>query len=420
MDYKKIERDDYNIHIINNKKFHNIAFAIYFTQNVDEEKFTYHNLLVNILTTACKKYDTRSKIVKKTQDIYSISPYASTVRAGNVLSTKFAISILNSKYLDKNIIKENILLLKEIILNPLIENNKFNQKYFELSLNDEISKTERLVEYSEHYTNYKAIKISSNKHENYQITRYCDIDKLKKMTNEKLYEIYQKMLTDSKIDFYISGNIDNQLELIDFIHQEFKFNNHYQLNKAFYEHLTDDNEIKYCKEKKDSEQSKVSMVIKPYNLTDFERRYVSTIFNNVLGGGANSLLNMNIREENSIAYSMYSYYNKPDNIFCVNGGFNKDNYDKIVKMVKKCIEKIQHGEFTTKLFNAAKKLYINEVMDYDESNMTLVSFYYSQDIFQSPSITERIKEVKKITKEDVIKFSKKIKISSIYYLEGEK
>ena len=104
MNYKKIECDNYNIHLINNKKYHDISFAIYFVDNVNEEKLAYHNVLVDILTTASKKYDTRSKIVKKTQDLYSINPYAVTVRCGNLLVTKFSISILNSKYLDKNII----------------------------------------------------------------------------------------------------------------------------------------------------------------------------------------------------------------------------------------------------------------------------------------------------------------------------
>ena len=134
MNYQKIENQNYNIHIINNKKYHNIVFSIYFAENIDKEKYAYHNLLVNVLTTASKKYNTRSKIIKRTQDLYSLNPLATTFRCGNLLITKFSISILNSKYLDKNIIKDNILLIKELLLNPLIENEKFDNKYFELAL----------------------------------------------------------------------------------------------------------------------------------------------------------------------------------------------------------------------------------------------------------------------------------------------
>ena len=214
MDYKTIKNDNYNIHIIKNKKYHNIIFTIYFAQNIDKVKFAYQNLLVNILTTACNKYNTRSKIIKKTQDLYSVSPYAVTFRSGNLLITKFAISILDSKYLDKDIIKDNILLLKEIILNPLLENGKFSDKYFNLSLNDEITKTERMKEHIMSYVNYQAIKLSSDKEENYLISKYFDIDELKKLTNEGLYQEYQEMLKNSKIDIFLAGNITNADNLI--------------------------------------------------------------------------------------------------------------------------------------------------------------------------------------------------------------
>ena len=62
MDYKKIECDNYNIHLINNKKYHNVLFTIYFTENIEEEKLAYHNLLVNILTRPIITTETKAII----------------------------------------------------------------------------------------------------------------------------------------------------------------------------------------------------------------------------------------------------------------------------------------------------------------------------------------------------------------------
>ena len=399
MDYKTIKNDNYNIHIIKNKKYHNIIFTIYFAQNIDKVKFAYQNLLVNILTTACNKYNTRSKIIKKTQDLYSVSPYAVTFRSGNLLITKFAISILDSKYLDKDIIKDNILLLKEIILNPLLENGKFSDKYFNLSLNDEITKTERMKEHIMSYVNYQAIKLSSDKEENYLISKYFDIDELKKLTNEGLYQEYQEMLKNSKIDIFLAGNITNADNLI------------------YYDDF--DRKIKIEKEIRNREQSKISVILKSYHITDFERKYVSVIYNDILGGSASSFLYMMIREKNSFAYSMYSYYNKPDNIITINGGFNKENYNKVIEIINDIITKISMGKFSSKLIDAAKKNFFNDLINYDESNMSLVNFCYGMEIFNSPNVKERKEMMKKVTKDDVIAYAKKIKIAAIYYLEGD-
>ena len=102
MDYKKIAGKEYDIHIINNKKFHTIDCRIYFTENSSRELITYRNALVNILTYATKNYDTKEKLLKKCQDLYSLSPTASSVRNGKLLTTKFSLSTINSRYISEN------------------------------------------------------------------------------------------------------------------------------------------------------------------------------------------------------------------------------------------------------------------------------------------------------------------------------
>ena len=128
---------------------------------------------------------------------------------------------------------------------------------------------------------------------------------------------------------------------------------------------------------------------------------------------------MMIREKNSFAYSMYSYYNKPDNIITINGGFNKENYNKVIEIINDIITKISMGKFSSKLIDAAKKNFFNDLINYDESNMSLVNFCYGMEIFNSPNVKERKEMMKKVTKDDVIAYAKKIKIAAIYYLEGD-
>lgn len=419
MDYQKIKSDHYNIHLINNNKFHNINFSINFIENVTEQKFADHNVLVNLLTTACKKYDTRSKIIKRTQDLYSISPGAMSFRVGNYLVTKFWISILDSKYLDKDIAKDNILLLKEIVLNPLCDGKKFNQKYFDLALHDELIKTEKMVEHSIPYVNYQSLKLSSSKKENYLINKYSDINLLQKLTNEKLYQSYQEMLKNSKIDFFIAGNIRDREDLVKFIEKEFTFSNIPKLNNIFIDHFDYERKMRKKTEKKNTEQSKLSVLIKAYDISLLERRFTSSIFNTIFGGGSNSLLNMVVRENNSMAYSIYSFVNKPDNTVTIDCGFNKNNYNKLISIIEKALDDMKTGKFNNSLLASAKKNFINDLLDYDESNRSLVSFYFGLELFGGLDVKERISIVKKITKKDIMNYANKLKIASIYFLEGD-
>ena len=286
-------------------------------------------------------------------------------------------------------------------------------------MNHEIKKTERFKEYFITYATIKALELSSDKEDNYKISKYIPIDMLKKLTNKGLYKTYIEMLNNSKIDFCISGNLSNEQELIDFIKKEFKFNNKYQLNEAFINHYDKDRETKIYFEKSDVEQSKLAIIIKAYDLTDYERRYVATIYNGLFGGNSTSFLNSIVREENAISYSTYSYYNRTDNIIIVNGGFSKKNYDVVKGIIYESMDRIAEGKFTQKMLLNAKKCFINDLLNYDESNSSLISFYYGKEIFKGADIKERIENVKKVTKEDIVNISKKLKIASIYNLESD-
>ena len=68
--------------------------------------------------------------------------------------------------------------------------------------------------------------------------------------------------------------------------------------------------------------------------------------------------------------------------------------------------------------NNAKETIISSItsgLDYQNS---IISTYYAKELVGSKDAKERIEEFKKITKEDVVAFSKKVKIHTIYTLEG--
>ena len=49
----------------------------------------------------------------------------------------------------------------------------------------------------------------------------------------------------------------------------------------------------------------------------------------------------------------------------------------------------------------------------------MMSLYVSKEYLDLDLLEERKKEIEKVTKEDIIKFSKKIHMDTIYLLEGE-
>ena len=418
MDYKKITGNDVDIHIINNKKFHTIDCRIYFTENVNYELITYRNALINVLTYATKKYDTKEKLIKKCQDIYSLSPISSSVRNGRLLTTKFSLSTINSSYIEKDNLIQNIELLKEIVLNPLIEDNKFSKKYFNITKKELEMETKTIVEEPRLYANIKLLDLIDNTKQ--IVSGYSDLEILSKMTEESLYQSYLEMINNSKIDIFISGNIKNVKEIVKAIQDNFQFkNNKYKLNESRIDHTIKNNKPIIKVENGNYQQSKLSIGYKLFNLSDFENRYVSFVFNNLLGGGANSLLMRYVREEKSLCYYINSYNNRMDNILIINSGIDKENYDNVVKHINEVLDNIKKGKFTIKELNDSKMEVLYALSNVFESNRNIIEYYYGQSIFNSHDVDTKIKMIKKVSKEDIIDYANKLNIEGIFFLKGD-
>ena len=417
MNYKKIKGNNYDIHIINNKKFHTIDCRIYFTENASFELVTYRNALINVLTYATKNYDTKEKLIKKCQDLYSLSPVASSVRNGNLLTTKFSISTVNSNYIENNNLIDNLLLLKEIVLNPLVIDNKFSSNYFKITKKELEMETKTIKEEPRLYSNIQLLKLI-NKDE-LIISGYSDLDILDKMDEKKLYQSYLEMISNSKIDIFISGNITNEKEIIEAITSNFQFrSNRTKLNSLEIIHQNK-NDLVIKKETKDYNQSKLSMGYKLYNLSDYESRYVSFVFNNLLGGGANSLLMRHVREEKSLCYYINSYNNRLDNILIINSGIDKDNYDMVINLIKEVIANIIKGKFTMKDLNQSKMEALYYLSNIFESNRNIIEYYYGQSVFKSTDYETKVNMVKKISKKDIISYASKMNLEGIFFLKGD-
>ena len=85
-------------------------------------------------------------------------------------------------------------------------------------------------------------------------------------------------------------------------------------------------------------------------------RYVAGVFNAAFGGSDNSLLFQNIREEQGLAYSVYSYQNNylKSGLFHVDITVNPKQAARVVESVVKLIEKVKNTEFADDVLDVYK------------------------------------------------------------------
>ena len=174
------------------------------------------------------------------------------------------------------------------------------------------------------------------------------------------------------------------------------------------------------KSPKNINQSILLFGFKLDNITEFERLYTLAVYNSILGGSPDSKLFREVREKNSLCYSISSTYSGINSYEIISAGINKKDYNKAVKLIKKEIKKMALGEFTEEEIKQAQITYIASLKEIEDAPSSMISIYEAHEYLGYDLMPEREKNIVKVTKEDIITLAKKLKLDTIYLLEGVK
>ncbi len=420
MEYRQKDFGSYRLHMIQVDKFKSIKMRVMFQRPIEKEDITIRNFLTNILTLSCKEYKTKRALAIKSQELYAANVTAYNRRIGSIISTNVSLSALNEKYTEPGMLEQSIQLLSQIIFEPHVENGQFDSESFQIVKND-IEMMFSSVK--EDYNKYSLIRLLEEMDEDVPFS-YRGIgyqEDLEKITEANLYEYYQDMIKKDQIDIYVIGEFDfNEMERL--VKENFPF---YTLKKqkkidSLIPCTTVRKKVKEVKEQEEVKQAKLAIGCRLVNLTNYERKYPLTLFHLIFGGGSDSKLFQVVREKHSLAYTISSSLSKMDNLLFIRGGIDSENEQKAVKLIKEQLEAMTKGDFTEEAIAKAKQIYLTAIEEMEDSMGQIINNYVMMDLTDADDIETKKKMMQKVTKQDIIDVSKKVKIDTIYMLEGGK
>ena len=417
MEYIKYELGAYNLNVIKTNNFKTVRVEVKFRNVVKKEEITLRNLLKMVLIESTKKFDTERKFVIESEELYDLKLSSTSSRVGNFTTLSFNLTFLNEEYTEKGLHNKSLDFLMEVLFNPNVSNNKFDS----LSFNNCVNKLEKsIMGRKDNKTKYSIFALLQHMGDYaYSYDQYGYLSNLKNIDEAKLYEYYKKVLMNDLVDVYVIGNVDSN-EIKEYFINNFKINS---FKKEKMNVLIDEvlprKRVKVFKEEDAVNQTKIAIGLRFNDVSEYERKYVLYVYNEILGGSGNSLLFDTVREKNSLAYYINSIAQGYDNLLIIYTGIDKDRVDLGLKLIKKTIKDIEKGKFTSDMFNNAINMITSSLKLSLETQPSVINNYYAMNILNSDDINTRISKFEKVTKEDVINFSKKIKMDTIFLLEGD-
>lgn len=408
------------VYKINNDKFKSIYISYNFTMEVKENSvFSNNAVLGALMAKSSRKYQTQKEIEKYLNSLYGANYDVNVEKYGDLYNLEFRIEYINKKFLPGNEdLLENILnFLKEMIYNPAdwTDENIKREKGFILERINE-RKDEKLK-----YGVQRAEELLC-KDEPFGVFLYGDQDNVQNVDKDVLKNAYSELLK-SCVTVIISGNLegyDNIEETFNEVFKNIEFSSKEVTDLIYNTKRESDNKTEEVKEYQDTTQSVLSLGlrIKDCTIDDF---YALNLYNAILGTTPSSKLFQNVREKESLAYTVRSRYYRFKDIIVIFAGINKENYQKAVDVIKEQIEAIKKGEISKEEFESAKDSLMADLLEWKDSKIAMAKMKFANIIaFKDADITvEDMRErMSRVTLEDVIRVANLVSVEKIFVLGG--
>jgi predicted Zn-dependent peptidase len=225
---------------------------------------------------------------------------------------------------------------------------------------------------------------------------------------EKLFDFYRQRFAPNNMIISAAGNL-NHRKFVELIHERFAAlasvpNGFHQPAPAVTPRIITRN-------KKALEQVQLCLGV-PSHPICHEKRYVSYVLNTVLGGGMSSRLFQKIREEQGLAYAIYSDLNPYRDTGCmtVGAGTSLESTPKVVDSVLAEFREMKSEPIPEEELRRAKDQLKGSLMLSLESSTSRMSNLARQQMYFERFFTmdETIEQIESVTADEVAKMAREL------------
>ena len=408
-----------NIYKVNNNKFKSIYISYNFTQEVNDTKiFSSYAVLASLMAKSSKSYPTQKDIEKYLNSLYGANFDVNIEKLGDLYNLEFRIEFVNKKFIPskEELLEKILLFLKEMIYNPA----QWTQDVFKREKDFILQRINERKDEKLKYGIQRAEELLC-KDEPFGTYLYGEEDVVKNLSLKDIKDAYSTLINDS-ITVIVSGNLDGYDSIDSEIEKIFKqYDKNFNTNIENLKYNTKRQENYKYEEIQDTTQSVLSLGLRIKECTpkDF---YVLNVYNAILGTTPTSKLFQNVREKESLAYTVRSRYYRFKDIIVIYAGINKENYKKALDVIKIQLEDMKNGNITDIEFKSARDSLLADLIEWKDSKVAMAKMKLSNLIaFKDAdiSIDQMREEIKNVKIEDVINISKKIEVEKVFLLGGE-
>ena len=387
---------------------------------LSKETMTARALISKLLVRATKKWPTDKALNRSLSELYGayVNSFVSKYKDKHVITV--TLEIVNERYLnDKTpLLQRGMALLNEIIWNPLVNDGAFDTYFVNQETTLLRKKLEAMVD-NKSQTAYVNLLTHMFGTHPYRYLSMGSLDELKHITAESLYDAYKSMIEQDYCSVYVVGNVD-ETETHNMIDETFNVKPFTYADSGI--PFTYDTAAlpKTIVDYDVVDQAKLNLGYRLPTHYGHKDYYALVVLNMMFGGDPSSVLFSEVREKQSLAYSIHSQIDAKNGFLFVLSGVSVDQYEKAKDTVIASFDTFRTGDFTDEKLALAKKVILSQRKESADKPKNIIEILHNQLLLDDEQKRVSFEtQISKVTREDIIQLAQQAVLDTVYILTKE-
>lgn len=418
---KKIKiKNGVNLVVLPTTQFKTLHIAIDFAAPLEIDTVSARSLLTYLTAVSSKKYPNQQKVAQKTIDLYGAQYQTDVLRFGQTHHVRYSLQMPAPTYIDTdgNLLHGAFEFLHDMIFDPLVRAEQFDQNTFE---KEQQSLMNELASLSDDKQRYAASKLRELTYAvpAMAISSSGRVNDVKELTSKRVYQAYEEMLANDTMNIIVYGDVD-ETRIISELKSWPLLDHHEPVLQPFYRQNSREILAAATNTQADINQAILMIAYRLAIAPDDPKRFVALVMNAMFGGSPLSKLFMNVREKESLAYSIYSRWQNDTGFITVAVGLDSAKIQQTESMIQAQLSAIQDGDFSEETLLAIKASLINDYLSQQDSPNSEIALIFSRLLTnRETSVTDWVNAVNAVTSKDVAALAHEVTIQSRFTLMPE-
>lgn len=399
-------------------RFHQGCLSVQLVRPMSETEAAANALLPTVLLRGTEQNPDLRAITLRLDELYGTSVGTLVRRVGDYQTTGLYCGFMEDRFAlpGDRVLEPMVDFLAELLLRPRREDGGFCTDFVESEKKNLISAIESERNDKQSYAMSQMLRAMCRA-DSYGIPRLGEPDAVAAIDAKSLYAHYRKILRESRIDLFYVGSFPAQTVaqmLIPMLHA---------IDRDYVElppqqDFCDGGETNVT-EQMEVAQGKLCLGYVTPATNRTAEFAVMQVFNTLFGGGMSSKLFLNVREKQSLCYSISSGYYGAKGIVTVSAGIDFDKKQQTMDEIQRQLDAICRGEITEDELRAAKEALLSSLRGTHDTPGSIEGYYAVaalSGIDRTPQT--HMEAIQAVRAQQVAAAAQKLRLHSQYFLKG--